>query len=75
MIKPKFSPGKTIRETLMGEGFTDSADYICEANKEISLFINIESVEGVKNLQQLLAIDGVDGVFIGNWFHILRSDN
>ena len=54
-----------MKDVLKNEGFSDTADYICDANKEILLFINIESVEGVENLENLLAIDGVDGVFIG----------
>ena len=65
IFKIYIRPGKKIKDVLKNEGFSDTADYICDANKEILLFINIESVEGVENLENLLAIDGVDGVFIG----------
>ena len=65
ILKVYIRPGMKIKDVLKNEGFSDTADYIYDANKEILLFINIESVEGVKNLETLLAIDGVDGVFIG----------
>ena len=34
-------------------------------NKDLLLFLNIESREAVANLESMLAIDGVDGIFIG----------
>ncbi|WP_180171468.1 4-hydroxy-2-oxoheptanedioate aldolase [Acinetobacter sp. YH12023] len=41
------------------------ADYYANAHKNICLLIQIESVEGIKNLDEILKIDGIDGVFIG----------
>ena len=38
---------------------------IKEKNKDLLLFLNIESRETVANLESMLAIDGVDGIFIG----------
>ena len=38
---------------------------IKEKNKDLLLFLNIESREAVANLESMLAIDGVDGIFIG----------
>ena len=38
---------------------------IKEKNKDLLLFLNIESREAVLNLESMLAIDGVDGIFIG----------
>lgn len=39
--------------------------YIHTANKEIALVIQIEHKEAIANLQDILAVAGVDGVFIG----------
>ena len=38
---------------------------IKEMNKDLLLFLNIESREAVSNLESMLSIDGVDGIFIG----------
>ena len=40
-------------------------NYFRDANNEMCLICQIESVEGIKNLDAILEIDGVDGVFIG----------
>ncbi|MCG8453692.1 MAG: aldolase/citrate lyase family protein [Spirochaetales bacterium] len=40
-------------------------DYIEEFNKNHILLINIESKRAVENLENLLAVDGVDGIIIG----------
>lgn len=42
-----------------GDGYYD------EANKETSLFVMIETKEGVDNAQEILAVEGVDGAYIG----------
>jgi 4-hydroxy-2-oxoheptanedioate aldolase len=36
------------------------------ANNEIALFVQIETPEATRNAQEILAVKGVDGVFIGN---------
>jgi|TARA_B110000093_G_C12970461_1_gene412092 4-hydroxy-2-oxoheptanedioate aldolase len=40
-------------------------NYFRDANNEMCLICQIESVEGIKNLDAILEVDGVDGVFIG----------
>lgn len=40
-------------------------DYYADAHENICLLIQIESIEGIKNLDEILKIDGIDGVFIG----------
>lgn len=40
-------------------------DYLHTADQEICLLIQIESKLGVDNLAQILAVEGIDGVFIG----------
>lgn len=40
-------------------------DYIERANTDISLIIQVENIEGVKNIQSIVKIPGVDCIFIG----------
>lgn len=42
-----------------------SDDYFDTASRELCLLIQIETVKGVDNLDEILAVEGVDGVFIG----------
>ena len=39
--------------------------YLHKANDEICLLVQVESVTGLANLAEILAVEGVDGVFIG----------
>jgi 4-hydroxy-2-oxoheptanedioate aldolase len=41
------------------------ADYFKRANDEVCLIVQVESVEGLNNLDAIAATPGVDGVFIG----------
>lgn len=41
------------------------SDVMILANKNTQIFAQIETVEGVQNLDSILSVDGVDGVFIG----------
>lgn len=45
--------------------FGAEPDYLKKANERICLLVQIESLDGLKNLDEIAAIDGVDGVFIG----------
>lgn len=40
-------------------------NYIAKANAEMCLLAQVETVEALENLDQILAVPGVDGVFIG----------
>lgn len=40
-------------------------DYLQNADDEICVLVQIESKKGLENLDEILAVDGVDGVFIG----------
>lgn len=40
-------------------------DYYATAHENICLLIQIESVTGLENLDEILKLDGIDGVFIG----------
>lgn len=41
------------------------ADYYAHANEEILVFVIIESRSAVENLDEILAVDGIDGIYIG----------
>lgn len=45
--------------------FSGIPDYVATANPEICLLVQVESRAGIAALDDILAVDGVDGVFIG----------
>lgn len=45
--------------------FNRTPDYLQTANDQMCVLIQIETPKGVENLDDILNIDGVDGVFIG----------
>ncbi len=45
--------------------FSAIPDYLTTANDQICLILQIESAEGLANLDAILAVDGVDALFIG----------
>ncbi|MBO9407828.1 HpcH/HpaI aldolase/citrate lyase family protein [Shimia sp. R9_1] len=46
-------------------GFGAISDYVSNANEEICVLVQAESRAALANLDEILAVDGVDGVFIG----------
>jgi 4-hydroxy-2-oxoheptanedioate aldolase len=40
-------------------------DYLAHADEHVSLFVQIETAEGVEAAAEIAAVDGVDGVFVG----------
>ncbi|WP_405373092.1 MULTISPECIES: HpcH/HpaI aldolase/citrate lyase family protein [unclassified Microbacterium] len=40
-------------------------DYAVEADRHVSLFVQVETAAGVENAAAIAAVDGVDGVFVG----------
>jgi len=42
------------------------SDYLGEANANIATLAMIETKEAIDNLDEICAVDGLDGVFIGN---------
>ena len=43
----------------------DFVEYVQTANNEIAVIVMIESKEAVENIDEILSVDGVDGVFVG----------
>jgi 4-hydroxy-2-oxoheptanedioate aldolase len=46
-------------------GYGRIKDYAKRSSDEICLLLQIETVEGLKHLEEIAKVDGVDGVFIG----------
>lgn len=46
-------------------GFNAIPDYLATANDEVCLLVQVESRAGIAALDEIAAIDGVDGVFVG----------
>lgn len=46
-------------------GYNGIPDYLQTANDEICVLVQVESQAGVDALEDILAVDGVDGVFVG----------
>ena len=59
--------GKMLREFLSGERKPDpkTTEFFKRFNRHNYLIIGVESVAAYDNLESLISIDGVDGVFIG----------
>ena len=45
--------------------WTGIKDYVLHANDEVCLVVQVETRQGLENLDAILAVAGVDGVFIG----------
>ena len=46
-------------------GYNAISDYLQTADDEICLLVQVENVAGLEALGEILAVDGIDGVFIG----------
>ncbi|KRA47213.1 4-hydroxy-2-oxoheptanedioate aldolase [Devosia sp. Root635] len=46
-------------------GFNRTPDYLTTANQQTCLLVQVESRHGLDGLDDILAVDGVDGVFVG----------
>ena len=40
-------------------------DYLCDADEQNCLLVQIETIRGLEQLESIAAVDGVDGIFIG----------
>ena len=46
-------------------GFNTIPDYVTSADDQICLLVQVESRAGIEALDEILAVEGIDGVFIG----------
>ena len=62
-------PGQGVRGMgavlSRASGYGEIVDYVTSANAEICLFVQIESSEAVANVDEIAAVEGVDGLFVG----------
>ncbi|KAI8986830.1 Phosphoenolpyruvate/pyruvate domain-containing protein [Trametes punicea] len=56
--------GNPFTQLAWGPGVS-AADYLARANASVLVLVQIETRAGVDNLDDILAVDGLDGVFIG----------
>jgi 4-hydroxy-2-oxoheptanedioate aldolase len=50
---------------MRASGWGRNPDYAKEANDQVCLLVQAETRKGIENLDEIAAVDGVDGVFIG----------
>src|SRR5690606_15800444 len=63
---PQGRRGLAARTRPAGYGIGVSLDeYVREANRDTLICIQIEDLEGLRNLDELLSVDGVDVFFLG----------
>ncbi|NLY27563.1 MAG: 4-hydroxy-2-oxo-heptane-1,7-dioate aldolase [Alcaligenaceae bacterium] len=60
---PKGTRG--VGGTQRASAFGRNPDYMKQCEDELCLLVQVETVEALNNLDAILAVDGVDGVFIG----------
>jgi len=65
----KYAPlgqrGISVQRAHTGYNPPPLSQYIKEANDRTVLFVQIETREGIKNIEDILSIDGIDGAMIG----------
>lgn len=65
-VKKRPLKGRTLARHLAGEQLEPTiADYVAHGAATRTLIVNIESVPAVEALDEILAVDGLDGVLIG----------
>ena len=65
----KYAPvgarGFNTRTPGMGFGLTDPVEAMARANERTHLFTQVETLEAVANVDAILAVDGLSGIFLG----------
>ena len=68
-VKSMWYPPKGIRGVgsalARASRWNQVDDYLNQADDEMCLLLQIETLEGVKNLDAIASLEGVDGIFIG----------
>jgi len=69
LVSAMHYPPKGIRGVGAGESraaqWSRVKDYYQKASNELCLIVQVESIAGLNNLEEISRIDGIDGVFIG----------
>jgi len=78
MVNTAEEAGAAVREAkypprgVRGFGYSranmhgmDFEEYIADANEEIAMVMQIENIRAIENLDAILEVEGVDGLFIG----------
>lgn len=69
MVKATRYPPEGIRGVgsalARASRWNNLTNYLHEADQQICLLLQVESQQGIANLDAILAVDGVDGIFIG----------
>ena len=69
MVKATRYPPEGIRGVgaalARASRWNNISDYLYSADDEICVLVQVESKRGLENLDEILQVDGVDGVFIG----------
>jgi len=63
--RPMGNRGVSLTRPHTGFRKIKADDYVKMANVSILLLLQIESPEGVENVEDLLSVDGIDGVMVG----------
>ncbi|KAM5534757.1 hypothetical protein V8D89_011621 [Ganoderma adspersum] len=56
--------GNPFTQLAWGPGVS-AVDYLQRANESVTVLVQIETRDGYSNLEEILSVDGLDGVFIG----------
>jgi 4-hydroxy-2-oxoheptanedioate aldolase len=51
--------------TMRASRFGRDASYVADAERELCVLVQIETVEALERLEEIANVDGIDGVFIG----------
>ena len=69
MVKASLYPPEGVRGVgtalVRAANWNRKADYLARANDEVCLLLQIETQKGLDALEEILMVDGVDGIFIG----------
>lgn len=64
-------PGEGVRGMgavlARASGYGEIVDYVTSANDQICLLVQIETSAAVDAAEEIAAVDGVDGLFVGPW--------
>ncbi len=69
LVRAMHYPPKGIRGVgaalARASRWNNIATYLAEADEQMCLLVQVESLKGLENLDAIAAVEGVDGVFIG----------